>query len=325
MSRGLVVGKFWPPHAGHHHLVATAASRVDELVVVVGDSPGETIPWPLRMAWLREAHPGVRVERIEDRWPGDSIGWAAACLAAFGRFDVVFTSEGYGDGFAAALGCRHECVDLARTRFPVSGSAVRADPWACWAMLSPPVRAYYTCRVVIVGAESSGKTTLAARLAAHLGCAWVPEYGRTYCEDLLARGERVIDRAWASPEFEHIAARQAADEEAAARASGGWLVCDTDAFATAVWHEHYLGRPHPGLLAWRPPPSGARRLYLLASPDTPFVQDGLRDGEHRRAAMDARFSRLLEERGEAFVRISGGWKERWERVVGVVAAGKWGT
>lgn len=195
MTVGLIVGKFWPPHAGHHHLIRSGAAAVDRLIVVVGDAPTEDIPWQLRVSWLREAHPGVQVERIEDAWPDDPVGWADACVRRFGAFDKVFTSEGYGPRFAECLSasgrrpCLHVAVDPARGTYPVSGTAVRAEPGRNWRFLTPPVRAYFTRRVVLVGAESTGKTTLAARLAAHLGVAWVPEYGREYCEAFVARGQ----------------------------------------------------------------------------------------------------------------------------------------
>jgi hypothetical protein len=79
--------------------------------------------------------------------------------------DLVFSSESYGEPFADALGARHVAVDPARRRFPVSGTAVRADPAAHWHLLGPPARAYLTPRVAVVGAESTGTTTLVRALA----------------------------------------------------------------------------------------------------------------------------------------------------------------
>jgi HTH-type transcriptional repressor of NAD biosynthesis genes len=321
--KGLIVGKFWPPHAGHHHLVRTGAAAVDVLVVVVGDSATEDIPWELRVAWLREVHPGIHVERIEDAWPEDPVGWAGACVARFGAFDRVFTSEDYGLRFAECLTaaggrpCQHVSVDRTRGAFPVSGTTVRADPLGSWAFLSPPVRAYFTRRVVIVGAESTGKTTLARRLADHLGVGWVPEYGREYCEQIVASGVTFEGYAWRSDEFDHIGAEQARREELAAREGRGLVICDTDPFATALWHHHYVGQPHPGLLRWTTP-SRWRRVYLLCSPDVPFVQDGVRDGEHRRVEMTHRFIAAMNARGDRYEVLTGGWEERFARAVQVV-------
>ena len=60
-AHGLVIGKFYPPHAGHHHLIDTAASRCARVSVVIAASTVESIPPALRAAWLREAHPQAHV------------------------------------------------------------------------------------------------------------------------------------------------------------------------------------------------------------------------------------------------------------------------
>jgi NadR type nicotinamide-nucleotide adenylyltransferase len=207
VTRGLVVGKFYPPHRGHKHLIDTAQSLVDELHVIVCDRPGEAPAAPLRAAWLREIHPAARVHLIDDRYDADdSAVWAANSVRVLGFVpDVVFTSEDYGDRFAACLGCRHVSVDRARQAVPISGTAVRADPLGNWDYLEPPVRGYYAVRVVLIGAESTGKTTLARDLADAFGTVWLPEYGRTYWEQKMARGEPNV---WHPDEFAVIARRR---------------------------------------------------------------------------------------------------------------------
>ena len=121
-SRGLIVGKFYPPHRGHGHLIETARAQVDELFVVVCGKDGESPAGGLRASWLREMHPGVRVLLIDDtRDVQDPRAWAENSLRLLGRApDALFTSEDYGDEFARHLGCRHVQVDRARTRVPVS-------------------------------------------------------------------------------------------------------------------------------------------------------------------------------------------------------------
>ena len=108
----------------------------------------------------------------------------------------------------------------------------------------------------------------------------------------------------------NIAAAQAGREEQAAREGGPALICDTDAFATALWAERYLGSAVadvPAATAHLP----GRRLYVLLGVDgAPFVQDGWRDGEQVRAAMDARFRDRLEVAGADWVSIGGDWAAR---------------
>ena len=73
---GVVVGKFFPPHRGHKHLIDVASSQARRLVVIVCSKPDETIPGELRAAWMREIHPGAEVMRIDDVFdPDDSAVW----------------------------------------------------------------------------------------------------------------------------------------------------------------------------------------------------------------------------------------------------------
>src|SRR5580765_5896195 len=60
-KRGLIVGKFYPPHRGHNHLIDTARLHVDHLSVIVCRKPNEDPPGDLRAAWLRQIHPDVNV------------------------------------------------------------------------------------------------------------------------------------------------------------------------------------------------------------------------------------------------------------------------
>lgn len=308
MTRGLIVGKFYPPHRGHKHLIDSATAQVDELHVIVCKKLNEDPSGEQREAWLREIHPTVRVMLIDDRYDeNDSRIWAENCKRWLGFVpDAVFTSEDYGEPFAKFLGCRHIQVDKARNTVPISGTRVRSDPLGCWEYLEAPVRAHYAKRVVLVGAESTGKTTLAKTLAEHFNTCWVPEFGREFSEAMLARDGAYNFR---SPDFEHIARTQCENENRAARDCNRILICDTDAFATSIWHRRYMNAPSPAveaIVAAHAKPS----LYLLTDVRTPFVQDGTRDGESIRDWMHAEFLRQLPKRHCPMVSLSGTFDER---------------
>jgi NadR type nicotinamide-nucleotide adenylyltransferase len=284
-----VVGKFLPPHLGHSLLLETAlaqCARVDAIVCERADDP---IPGELRAAWLRELDPRLQVRRIDDVYdPDDSALWARLTIGWLGaRPNAAFTSEAYGEAWARAMDCAHIAVDRARARAPISGSAVRADPYASWAFLPPMVHSWYAKRVVLVGAESTGKTTLAEALAQRLATPWVPEYGREFTLVKYGRG----DEQWRSSEFVEIAAEQQRQENAAAREAKWVLVCDTNAFATALWHRRYMGAHDAAVDA-----IAARDrcdLYLLTGDEIAFAQDGIRDGEGIRHEMHAWFADAL--------------------------------
>ncbi|WP_169806821.1 AAA family ATPase [Actinomadura macra] len=146
---------------------------------------------------------------------------------------------------------------------------------------------------------------------------WVPEYGRTFTEEKLAAARRATgdpslwldDLTWEPAEFTRIAERHAVLEDAAARSGSPLLVCDTDAFATVLWQERYLGSPAPDVEAVhdRVP----HHLWILCSPEgVPFEQDGLRDGESIRSWMAERFQEELERRSLPHIVVTGPHEQR---------------
>jgi HTH-type transcriptional regulator, transcriptional repressor of NAD biosynthesis genes len=167
-------------------------------------------------------------------------------------------------------------------------------------------------RVAIVGAESTGKTTLAQKLAQHFHTVWVPEYGREYTEVTVGR-DAVFGYQWKTEEFVHIARRQLELEDQLAEQANRVLICDTDALATAIWHERYMGSTSSEVEEIA---AGHNYdLYLLTAVDIPFVQDGIRDGEHLREWMTERFLQELEARHLPWLLLQGTYAERFSTAV----------
>jgi NadR type nicotinamide-nucleotide adenylyltransferase len=311
---GVVIGKFLPPHRGHRFLIETALSRCERVVVIVCGKPVDPIPPELRAGWLRELIPAAEVMLIDDRYDeNDSRVWAENTVRWLGRApDAVFTSEDYGDRYASHLGCAHVLVDKARITVPCSGTAVRTDALAMWEFIDAPARGWFAKRVVIVGAESTGTTTLAMELAAALRTSWVAEYGREYSELKQARGEA----AWRSDEFLDIAREQNRREDLAARQANRVLICDTNSFATMLWHRRYVGHDDARLRAI----AGECRadLYLLTGDEIPFVQDGLRDGEHIRHEMHRWFEAALAGQSVPWRLLRGGRDQRLAEALEII-------
>ncbi len=326
MSLGFLVGKFYPPHRGHKHLIEQARAQVDRLIVMLAHHPSQEIEGGLRAAWLREIHPDCEIHLVLDELADDSREWADFIPRYLGRApDVVFSSEDYGPVYAGMMGSRHVMVDRDRETVPVSSTRIRAAPLDHLDFLEPCVRAHYVKRVVVIGAESTGKTTLARQLAERFDTLWVPEFGREHWERKLA-GRTLADPPpfWSPDEFLEIAAEQQTRENAAARRANRLLFADTNAFTTGTWHERYHHARHPGVDA-----IGARDkvdLYLFTAPDVEFVQDGFRDGEHIREWMDRRFAEQLRGSPTPVARIEGPYEARLEAAVIAVerllAAGK---
>lgn len=311
---GLVIGKFLPPHHGHKLLIDTALAQSAHTVVIVCAKPTDFVAGDIRGAWLREIHPAAEVRVIDDRYDeNDSQVWATNTVNWLGRApDAVFTSEDYGERYAALMGSRHVLVDRARIRVPVSGTAVRHDAYANWHFIEPPVRAWFVRRVCVLGAESTGTTTLAKALANYFKTNWVEEYGREYSARKLADG----DTAWTTPEFLHIASEQARREDMAARTANRVLICDTNAFATVLWHRRYTGRHSEDVAAVAS--RGRCDLYLLTGDEIPFTQDGTRDGEHIRHDMHIWFEEALAAQSVPWHLLRGSTESRLQTAITLI-------
>jgi NadR type nicotinamide-nucleotide adenylyltransferase len=316
-GRAVCIGKFLPPHRGHKLLIDTAQEQSEHVDVIVCEKATDPIPGKLRAQWLREIHPGAEVRVIDDHFNADDDSelWARMTIEWLGSApDVVFTSEDYGHTYADAMGCTHVQVDKARQRVPCSGTAIRRDPLAHWEYLEPPVRGFFAQRVCVLGAESTGTTTLAQDLAEALQTVWVPEYGREYSELKLQRSES----DWSTDEFTAIAAEQNRREDAAARAANRILICDTNSFATTLWHRRYMGHESPAVA--KIATQVRCHLYLLTGDEIPFVQDGLRDGEHIRHEMHQWFAAALAVQPVPWLLLKGSPKDRKEKALEAIHA-----
>ena len=102
-------------------------------------------------------------------------------------------------------------------------------------------------------------------------------------------------------------------ENALAELSNGLLICDTNAFATGLWHEHYMGKRSSSVdeLASYSPID----LYILTGDEIPFVQDGLRDGQAIRHHMHQRFIERLEEEHKPYIIVTGNHETRLQEAV----------
>jgi len=149
--------------------------------------------------------------------------------------------------------------------------------------------------IALLGAECTGKSTLAEALARQFNAGLVSEYLREWCD---AHGRTPLQHEQA-----HIAAEQAARIEAAARAHE-LVFCDTTPLITALCSQHYFG--DDTLLA--PALAFQRRcaLTLLCAPDLPWLADGIqRDGPEVRSRFDARLRAALSTQGLPWVDICG--------------------
>ncbi|MBX3623237.1 MAG: AAA family ATPase [Rhizobacter sp.] len=330
---GLVVGKFAPLHAGHLHLIDSAAAQCEQLLLLSWCKPEPArCEAAARARWLMACRPCHRAWVFDDvtlarqcrargltprALPHDTqddatqqqfLAWLLSEVLAEVP-DALFASEDYvwpaaerlaqhfGRPVAAVM------VDRRRRTVPVSATQVRVDPTGTRHHLPAPVWADWVPRVCLLGGESSGKSTLAAALARRHHTRHVAEYGRELWE--------VQGGVLHEPDLLHIAQTQCAREDAAAHEAGAFLACDTSPLTTLFYALEQFGRADPALQDL-----AARRydLLVLCAPDFPFVQDGTRRDAAFRERQTAWYRAQLAQRGMPFLPVSGPLRQRVRQV-----------
>jgi NadR type nicotinamide-nucleotide adenylyltransferase len=290
---GLVVGRFLPLHRGHQYLIEFAKRSVKALTVVVlsqADDPVATVH--------------VLTTPVKLGAPGWQATFAAAVHKLAPKVSHFFSSELAYREAAHAIRAQFVPVDPSRIAVPISGTAIRTNVMDHFHYLAPAARPWFVRRIAVVGAESTGKSTLCARLREELGATIVPEWTRVLVESGQA--------ALASSQVQLAARSQIASEDALARqppgANGGLLVCDTELRTIQLWAERlFTGDTNP----WIGEAARARPydLYLLCMPDIPFIGAREWDRPEERRRFHAHLTAALA--GQPVVELAGSRDDRF--------------
>ena len=284
-TRGLTLGKFAPLHQGHQLVIETALSEMDEVVAIIYDCPDTTdVPLTVRANWIRDLYPAVQVV---EAWDGPlEVGQTDEIKRKHEDYVInqlkltgithFYSSEFYGDHMSRALGAVNRLVDPSRTVVPVSATEIRQNPFSFRSYLHPRVYRDLITNVVFLGAPSTGKTTIAERLAREYQTVWMPEYGREYWD------EHQVDRRLSLSQLEELAETHLQREDELLSQATRFLFTDTNALTTLIFARYYHHATTPRLEDLATRASARYDLVFVCDVDIPYDDTWDRSGDTNR-------------------------------------------
>ncbi len=324
---GMYGGSFNPLHMGHLDCIIQAANLCERLYLVlsVGNNRGE-IDSRIRYRWLYrltkhignvkiimlEDDADTKAEYTEEYWYKDAEKVKSKIND---KIDAVFCGSDYDEN-SFWKKCYPGSELYIFPRNEISSTAIRENPYTHWDWLPNIVKPYYTKRVLLMGGESTGKSTLTINLANRFNTNYIDEAGR----DISERSG--TDTLMLSEDFTEILLQHKLNEIKAVEHSNKILFIDTDALVT----QFYMGFLEDPQIKKNKALSDAidalngYDLILYLEPDVAFVQDGDRSEviHADRERYSRRIKDLIENHGRNFVSICGSYQERYETAVKLV-------
>jgi len=284
---GFIGGKFLPLHHGHIYAINIAAHLVETLYVILSSSEKrdkelcikDGIKYPsaeIRLSWLGETFKdsnNIKIIHLKDDYEDyDLDAWkmgAEIVKEKIGKpIDVIFSSEeSYTDIFKVCYPeSKHWVIDNYRSVVPISATEIRKNVHGNWKYMPSHVRSYFVKKVVIIGTESCGKSTLTKLLANKFNTKYIPEVGREYCERY--DNQLTIDM------FDDIAMEHYLLQKKTLNECNDVLFVDSDAIITKYYLDKYFNTDSQLVLEIIKKQDFDSCIYL--EPDIPWEDDGLR-------------------------------------------------
>lgn len=283
---GMYGGCFNPLHLGHINCIIQAANQCKKLYVVLSHSDSDIeIPYQIRFRWLKQATKdmdNVEVVAIKDNSKSkDEYDWRQGSEDIKNTIKELINVVFCGSDYNTTDNPFHICypnasiVYIDRGVVNISSTKIRNSPYKYWDYLPKEVRPYFVKKVLVIGTESCGKSSLVRNLAKYYNTSYVEEKGRNICE--FAGG---IDNM-IPYDFVEILHTHKLSEIEETRKANKLLFVDTDCIVTDYYLKLQFENTNTNItnvseLAYSMSKLNKYDLVIFLEPDVEWVQDGTR-------------------------------------------------
>jgi HTH-type transcriptional repressor of NAD biosynthesis genes len=316
---GFTFGKFLPFHKGHKGLIKFALQNCDILTVYVCCNEKEKISGEQRKKWIDYSFPfegrlkvkifNYNINELSDSSESNedvSKKWANAFIEQeleFGEHsNILFTSEPYGEYVSQFMAIDHKYYDVSRHINPVSASSIRNNMELYWNYLPKLVKKDLVRNVVILGTESTGKTSM---------CEDIDRYNPSKFHIIRETGREIVrDSNAININNLYQIAHKHGKRIKKASTKYPLLLIDTDINTTNAYARFCFNTP-----LYLHNINTINTLYLYLNNDVRYVQDGTRLSKENRDALDLVNRQVMKESNIPFIEITGNYKERYDKVM----------
>lgn len=329
---GIYGGRFDPPHMGHMQVILQAASQCKMLYIVLDCSHDQcTIPFEYRYRWLIQMTrhlANINVLQIKADLSNEngcnnddfSHNYGTIIRSFIDKpIDVIFCSldaynkDTYGNSFPDA-----KYVTIELSSFYVTSKQIKFCPFAYWESIPNIVRPYYVKKVLLIGSESTGKSTLAQNLALAYNTNFIEESGRRICADSACEDVMLPEDLYKCLLYQKTA------ELDAIKSSNKLLFIDTDALITKFYIQFFLPdsseKEKCVTLADAISDINHFDLVLFLEPTVAFVNDGTRHSciERDREQYSNQIKGLFDQAGIPYKCLRGNYLERFNQATAII-------
>lgn len=326
---GMYGGSFNPLHQGHIRCIIEAANQCKELHIILSHGINrDEVSVRVRYRWLYllTKHIGnVKIHILEDTadskeeyteeyWKSDSD----IVKNMIGKdIDIIFCGNDYNDDSFYAK-CYPESKIHYFERDEISSTKIRSNPYKYWEWIPKVVRPSYVKKVLIIGGESAGKSTLTINLANYYNTNYIEEVGREISE------KSGTDKMMLSEDFTEILLKHKMKEMEYLEFSNKLLFIDTDCLITKFYIHFLDNNDQDNInnenLADAISEINRYNLVLFLEPDVEFIQDGTRNEEiqKNREFYSKKIKTIFDSKNIKYECITGTYQERFKKSIKII-------